>query len=346
IDGLRVPSVASMLYLDFGRARGEWTPNRHGGHENLDAIDVLRRINAAVEAHAPGTFTIAEESSAWPSVSQPAAFGGLGFGYRWNTNWVRDTLRYVSRNPVHRKYYHDELVSGPAAAFHEHHVLPLSHEEVSSGHGSLLRRMPGDRWQGFANLRLLYALCFTHPGKKLLFMGQEFAPEREWNPEVSLDWHLLHDPLHGGVQRLVRDLNALYRSVPALHELDCAPEGFEWIDANDTEQSVISFLRKDRSGRGSVVVVCNFTPVVRQGYRVGVPDAGFYAESLNTDAERYGGGNIGSYGGVDADEWPMHGRPFSLGLNLPPFAAVVLRHVGRHTHADEGEAGHDASATA
>jgi len=340
IDALRIPAMASMLYLDYGRARGEWTPNRHGGHENLDAIDVLRRINEAVAAHAPGTFTIAEESSAWPSVSHAAAFGGLGFGYRWNTNWVRDTLRYASRNPVHRKYYHDELLAGPATAFHEHHILPLSHEEVSSGRGSLLRRMPGDRWQSFANLRLLYALFFTHPGKKLMFMGQEFAPEREWNPEISLDWHLLEDPLHAGVRRLVRDLNALYRSVPALHELDCATEGFEWIDANDTEQSVISFLRRGGEGHGAVVIVCNFTPVVRMGYRVGVPDGGFYAESLNTDAERYGGGNVGNYGGVDAEDWPMHGRPFSLGLNLPPFAAVVLRHVGQR--ARPGEAGEGA----
>ncbi|MDZ3837460.1 MAG: 1,4-alpha-glucan branching protein GlgB [Rhodospirillales bacterium] len=345
IDGLRIPAVASMLYLDYGRARGEWTPNRHGGHENLDAIDVLRRVNAAIEAQAPGTFTIAEESSAWPSVTHPPAFGGLGFGYRWNTGWVRDALRYVSRNPVHRKYYHDEIVCGPATAFHEHHILPLSHEEVAAGQGSLLRRMPGDRWQSFANLRLLYALFFTHPGKKLLFMGQEFAPEREWNPEISLDWHLLDDPLHAGVQRLVRDLNALYRSVPALHELDCAEQGFEWIDANDTEQSVISFLRKDERGHGSVVIVCNFTPVVRNGYRVGVPDAGFYAESLNTDAERYGGGNVGNYGGIDADEWPMHGRPFSLGLNLPPFAAVVLRHAGRRIHPGEDADGDDALAT-
>lgn len=343
IDGLRIPAVGSMLYLDYGRARGDWTPNRHGGAENLDAIDVLRRVNAAIETHALGTFTIAEENSAWPSVSHPPAFGGLGFGYRWNSGWVRDTLRYISRNPVHRKYYHDELICGPATAFHEHHVLPLSHEEVSAGRGSLLRRMPGDRWQSFANLRLLYALFFTHPGKKLLFMGQELAPEREWNPEISLDWHLLHDPLHAGVQRLIRDLNALYRAVPALHELDCNEAGFEWIDANDTEQSVISFLRKDASARGSVAIVCNFTPVVRQGYRVGVADAGFYAESLNTDAERYGGSNVGNYGGLDADDWPMHGRPFSLGLNLPPFAAVVLRHVGRRT--DPGEGADDGSAT-
>lgn len=335
IDALRVPAVTSMLYLDYGRSRGEWTPNRHGGHENLDAIEVLRRINEAVRTHEPGTFTIAEESSAWPNISHPAPLGGLGFGYRWNLNWVRDMLRYASRNPVHRKYYHEELISGPATAFHERHILPLSHEEVSAAHGSLLRRMPGDRWQRFANLRLLYALLYTHPGKKLLFMGQEFAPEREWNPEISLDWHLLDDPMHAGVQHLVRDLNALYRSTPALHARDCEADGFEWIDANDTEQSVISFVRKDGSGTGSVVVVCNFTPVVRHDYRIGVPADGHFVESLNTDAARYGGGNVGNCGGVDADAEPAHGRPFSLRLRLPPFAAVVLRHAGRHNSAIE-----------
>ncbi len=341
IDALRVPAVASMLYLDYGRSRGEWTPNRHGGHENLDAIDVLRRINEAVRDHAPGTFTIAEESSGWPFVTHPATLGGLGFGYRWNTGWVRDMLRYASRNPVHRKYYHDELICGPAAAFQENHILPLSHEEVSSGHGSLLRKMPGDRWQRFANLRLLYALLYTHPGKKLLFMGQEFAPEREWNPEISLDWHLLDDPMHGGVQHLVRDLNALYRSIPALHARDCEAEGFAWIDANDTEQSVVSFIRKGETDAGFVVVVCNFTPVVRHEYRVGVPADGHFVESLNTDAELYGGGNVGNCGGVDAEGEPMHGRPFSLRLRLPPFAAVVLRHTGRRVadahNADAGE---------
>jgi 1,4-alpha-glucan branching enzyme len=331
IDGLRIPAVASMLYLDYGRSRGEWTPNRHGGHENLDAIDVLRRINEAVKRHQPGTFTIAEESSAWPSVSHPASMGGLGFGYRWNTNWVRDMLRYASRNPVHRKYYHDELIGGPSTAFQENHILPLSHEEVSAGRGSLLRRMPGDHWQRFANLRLLYALLYTHPGKKLLFMGQEFAPEREWNPEISLDWHLLDDLMHAGVQRLVRDLNSLYRSIPALHALDCDETGFAWIDANDTEQSVVSFLRLDGAPHGFVVVACNFTPVVRRDYRIGVPEPGFYAESLNTDAERYGGGNVGNYGGIDAEAVSVHGRPYSLKLALPPFGAVILRHLGERS---------------
>ena len=328
LDGLRVPAVETMLYLDYGRARGEWSPNRFGGHENLEAIDFLRRLNEATYARYPGTFTIAEENSLWQRVSHPTMFGGLGFGFRWNTGWVRDTLRYLSRNPVHRKYYHDELLQGPAAAFQENYILPLSHSEVSFGKGSLLRRMPGDRWQRFANLRTYYALMYTHPGKKLLFMGDEFAQEREWNSDISLDWHVLGDPMHVGVQRLVRDLNALYRTTPALHELDCEPDGFSWIDCNDSDQSVISFLRQGRGGKGLVAVVCNFTPVVRPQYRIGVPDGGFYRERLNSDAEAYGGANIGNEGGVEATPEPMHGRPFSLALKLPPFAAVVLEHKG------------------
>jgi 1,4-alpha-glucan branching enzyme len=323
---MRVPSVETMLYLDYGRARGEWAPNRFGGHENLEAIDFLRRLNEQTCGRYPGTFTIAEENSLWQRVSHPTLFGGLGFGFRWNTGWVRDTLRYLSRNPVHRKYYHDELLQGPAAAFQENYILPLSHSEVSFGKGSLLRRMPGDRWQRFANLRTYYALMYTHPGKKLLFMGDEFAQEREWNSEISLDWHVLGDPMHFGVQRLVRDLNALYRTTPALHELDCEPEGFSWIDCNDSDQSVISFLRQGRGGKGLVAVICNFTPVVRPQYRIGVPEGGFYRERLNSDAEAYGGANIGNEGGVEATPEPMHGRPFSLALKLPPFAAVVLEH--------------------
>ena len=328
LDGLRVPAVETMLYLDYGRARGEWTANRFGGHENLEAIDFLRRLNEQTYARHPGTFTIAEENSLWQRVSHPTPLGGLGFGFRWNTGWVRHTLRYLSRNPVHRKYYHDELLQGPAAAFEENYVLPLSHSEVAFGKGSLLRRMPGDRWQRFANLRACYALMYTHPGKKLLFMGDEFAQEREWNSQISLDWHVLGDPMHVGVQRLVRDLNALYRTTPALHQLDCEPEGFSWIDCNDSDQSVISFLRRGRDGKGLVAVVCNFTPVVRPRYRIGVPEGGFYQERLNSDAEAYGGANIGNEGGIEATTEPMHGRPFSLALKLPPFAAVVLEHKG------------------
>ena len=285
-------------------------------------------MNEATYARLPGTFTIAEENSLWQRVSHPTFVGGLGFGFRWNTGWVRDTLRYLSRNPVHRKYYHDELLQGPAAAFQENYILPLSHSEVSFGKGSLLRRMPGDRWQRFANLRTYYALMYTHPGKKLLFMGDEFAQEREWNSEISLDWHVLGDPMHLGVQRLVRDLNALYRTTPALHELDCEPDGFSWIDCNDSDQSVISFLRQGKDGKGLVAVVCNFTPVVRPQYRIGVPEGGFYQERLNSDAEAYGGANIGNEGGVEAIAEPMHGRPFSLALKLPPFAAVILEHKG------------------
>jgi 1,4-alpha-glucan branching enzyme len=328
LDGFRIPSVETMLYLDYGRARGEWTPNRHGGHENLEAIDFLRRMNEHVYGQHPGVFTVAQENSAWQRVSHPTFVGGLGFGFSWNTPWVRDTLRYLSRNPVHRKYYHDELLRGPGRAFQENFVLPISHEEVAIGSGSILRKMPGDRWQRFANLRTGYAMMFAHPGKKLLFMGTEFAQDREWNSDISLDWHLLEDPMHQGVQRLVRDLNALYRSTPALYEQDCEPDGFEWIDCNDSDQSVISFLRKSKDGKSTVAFVCNFTPVVRPQYRLGVPAGGFWQECLNSDAQAYGGSNVGNAGGVHAAEQEMHGRPYSLTLVLPPFAAVLLEHKG------------------
>ena len=327
-DGFRIAGVDAMLYLDYGRARGEWTPNRFGGHENLDAVEFLRRLNEHVYAEQPGVLTIAQDNSAWQRVSHPTFVGGLGFGFRWNSGWVRDVLRYLSRNPVHRKYYHDELLRGPGGAFQENYVLPMSHEEVSIGRGSILRKMPGDRWQRFANLRTYYALLFAHPGKKLMFMGTEFAQEREWNSDISLDWHMLGDPLHLGVQRLVRDLNVLYRSTPALYGQDCEPEGFEWIDCNDSDQSIVSFLRKAKDGSGSVAVVFNFTPVIRPHYRLGVPSGGFWQERLNTDAERYGGANVGNAGGLEASHEPMHGRPFSLTLMLPPFAAVMLEHVG------------------
>jgi 1,4-alpha-glucan branching enzyme len=329
LDALRVPAVETMLYLDYGRARGEWAPNRFGGHENLEAIDFLRRLNEHVYARHPGAFTIAEENSAWQRVSHPTFVGGLGFGFRWNPGWVRQTLRYLSRNPVHRKYYHDELLQGPAEAFRENYILPLAHTEVGVGQGSMLNKMPGDRWQRFAQLRAFYAFLYTHPGKKLLFMGTEFAQEREWNSEISLDWHELGDPMHLGVQRLVRDLNALYRTTPTLHEQDCEPEGFSWIDCSDSDQSVISFLRLARDGTGTVAVVCNFTPVARPHYRIGVPHSGFYQERLNSDAQAYGGANIGSEGGVEAMAEPMHGRRFSLALKLPPFATVVLEHKQR-----------------
>ncbi len=325
LDGLRINALASMLYLDYGRARGEWTPNRDGGHENLEAIDFLKRLNTVVSENHPGAFTVAEENSGWPNVSYPTDLGGLGFGFKWNDTWIRETLRYMSRNPIHRKYYHDELTHRPATAFHENFILPLSHEEVGYGRGALLRKMPGDRWQRFANLRLYYTLMYTSPGKKLLFMGDEIAQEREWNPEISLDWHLLDDPMHAGVRHLVRDLNEVYRSHSALYERDCEEGGFSWIDANDADQSIITYLRHGKEDDDLVAVVCNFTPVVRKGYRIGVPKDGFYKEVLNSDAEKYGGGNVGSLGGVAAEEVSMHGRPYSVSINVPPFAAVVLR---------------------
>jgi 1,4-alpha-glucan branching enzyme len=328
LDGLRVPDLPKMLYLDFARGHGEWTPNRFGGHENLEAVDLIRRFNERVYEDFRGIFTVAEDPSAWPRVSHPTFLGGLGFGFRWNAPWVRDILRYMARNAIHRKYYHDELTYGPSTAFQENFVLALSHEEVAFGKGSLLRRMPGDRWQKFANLRAYYGLMFAHPGKKLLFMGNEFAQDREWNSDISLDWHLLADPMHEGMQRLIRDLNILYRTLPAMHQLDCEPSGFAWIDCNDSDQSVISFLRQPRDGKGFCVIVSNFTPVIRENYRVGVPEGGFYAERLNTDAAVYGGTNAGSAGGVTAIPESMHGRPFSLPLRLPPLATVILQQSG------------------
>jgi len=324
IDALRVDAVASMLYLDYSRDPGDWVPNRYGGRENLEAIDFLRGMNEAVYASADGAFTVAEESTAWPMVSRPAHLGGLGFGYKWNMGWMHDTLHYMSKDPIHRKHHHDSLTFGLLYAFTENFVLPLSHDEVVHGKGSLLGKMPGDRWQKFANLRAYLAFMWTMPGKKLLFMGGEFAQEREWNHDIGLDWHLLDDPAHAGMLSLVRDLNGLYRAVRALHELDCEAEGFEWIDCHDSEQSVISYLRKGRSGEGGAVVVCNFTPVIRHGYRVGVPWRGTYLERLNTDSARYGGSDVGNLGAARADEQPMHGRPHSLCLTLPPLATLVL----------------------
>jgi 1,4-alpha-glucan branching enzyme len=328
VDGLRLDDLATMLYLDYGRARGQWTPNRNGGPENLEAVDFLRRLNELVDGRQSGAFTVAEDSSDWSGVSRPALDEGLGFGFKWNEAWTRDILRHMARNPIHRKYYHHELTDGPTHAFRENFVLPLSQKEVGHGKGSLIQRMPGDNWQKFANLRLFYALMYTHPGKKLMFMGDEFAQEREWNAEISLDWHLANEPTHQGIQRLVRDLNILYRSTPALYERDCEAEGFAWIDANDTEQSVMSFLRHGRDRSDLIAVVFNLTPVIRGDYRIGVPEPGLYEERLNTDAESYGGGNVGNLGGVVAVAEPMHGRPYSVTLKLPPFSAVVLGWAG------------------
>ncbi|MTJ82706.1 MAG: 1,4-alpha-glucan branching protein GlgB [Telmatospirillum sp.] len=325
IDGLRVDAVASMLYLDYSREPGEWIPNRFGGNENLEAIDFLRQVNREVYGDHPGVMTVAEESTAWPMVSRPVHLGGLGFGYKWNMGWMHDTLRYMSKDPIHRRYHHDDLTFGLLYAFHENFVLPLSHDEVVHGKRSLLGRMPGDRWQRFANLRAYYAFMFAHPGKKLMFMGGEFGQENEWNVDASLDWHLLEDPLHDGLRRCVGDLNRLYRELPPLHQLDCDGRGFSWIDCNDRDNSVISWIRRAADPADLAVLVANFTPVVRDFYRLGVPRDGWYEELLNTDASIYGGSDVGLGGGCQADPIPWHGQPYSVALRLPPLAALILR---------------------
>jgi 1,4-alpha-glucan branching enzyme len=325
-DGLRVDAVASMLYLDYSRKAGEWRPNVHGGRENLDAIAFIKRLNELVYARHPGAVSIAEESTAWPLVSRPVYLGGLGFGLKWNMGWMHDMLEYMRHDPVHRKYHHNQLTFGLLYAFSENFLLPLSHDEVVHGKGSLVNRMPGDDWQRFANLRLLYAFMWAYPGKKLLFMGGEFGQTTEWNHDESLPWHLLDQgPYHGGVQRLVADLNRLYRETPALYEIDFEPAGFEWIDCHDAEQSALSFVRHGRDPRNLMVCVCNFTPVPRRGYRVGVPAAGFYTEVLNTDGTAYGGSNLGNGGGIPSEPSPWHGQPHSVVITLPPLAALWLR---------------------
>ena len=323
-DGLRVDAVASMLYLDYSRKEGEWVPNRFGGRENLDAIDFLRRCNLEVYRAHPDAQTIAEESTAWPMVSRPTYVGGLGFGLKWDMGWMHDTLEYMRHDPIHRAYHHNEITFRQIYAFHENFVLPLSHDEVVHGKGSLLGKMPGDDWQRFANLRLLLAYMWAQPGKKLLFMGGEIGQWREWRHDESLDWHLLDYPPHQGVARLVVDLNRLYRDEPALHELDCDARGFEWVDCNDAHASVLTFLRKALAGP-PILVACNFTPVPRLGYVVGVPTGGWWRELLNSDGQEYGGAGMGNGGGLAAVDVPAHGRPFSLGLTLPPLATVFLK---------------------
>jgi 1,4-alpha-glucan branching enzyme len=327
-DGLRVDAVASLLYLDYSRQAGEWIPNQYGGRENLEAISLLRTMNEHVYRDHPDTQTIAEESTSWPMVSRPVYVGGLGFGMKWDMGWMHDTLEYLSRDPVHRRFHHNKLTFRQLYAFSENFVLPLSHDEVVHGKGSLIGKMPGDEWQRFANLRLLLGYQYAQPGKKLLFMGGEFGQYAEWNHDRSLDWHLLEQAPHAGLQRWTRDLNARHREEPALHELDTDPAGFQWVDANDSEHSVVSFLRLDRSGR-AVLVVCNFTPIPRQGYRVGVPSGGFWREILNSDAVEFGGSGWGNYGGAEAEAWSVHGRPFSVSLTLPPLGCVYLKGDGQ-----------------
>ena len=329
VDGLRLDAVASMLYLDYGRREGEWRPNKYGGRENLEAVAFLKRLNETVYRYHPDVMTIAEESTAWPMVSRPTNLGGLGFGYKWNMGWMHDILHYTSKDPLHRKFHHNDLTFGLLYAWTENFVLSLSHDEVVYGKKSLHDKMPGDDWQQFASLRTLFGFMYGHPGKKLLFMGGEFGQTNEWYHETSLDWDLLEmGPYHRGLQRMVQDLNQLYRSEPALHEEDFTPAGFQWIDCNDWEGSTVSFLRRAHDPGNFLVFVCNFTPVVRSSYRLGVPRGGFYRERLNTDAALYGGGNVGNGGGVMADAVPQHGHPFSVRLTLPPLATLVLQPEG------------------
>ena len=324
VDGIRVDAVSSMLYRDYGRDEGEWVPNQYGGRENIEAIEFLRRLNEQVHAQFPDVMTIAEESTAWPLVSRPASVGGLGFDFKWNMGWMHDMLDYMSEDPVHRKYHHDKLTFSLLYAFSENYVLPLSHDEVVHEKGSLLEKMPGDDWQKFANLRLLYAYMYCHPGKKLVFMGSEIAQRDEWNHDRSIDWHLLGAGMHRGVQRLVADLNRLYRGKGALHSTDSEYHGFAWVDCADRDSSVVSFLRRGGDHGESLLVVCHFTPLVRDGYRLGVPSLGAWKEIINTDSTHYGGSNAGNSGRLEAEEQPYHGHPYSIRLTLPPLATVVL----------------------
>jgi 1,4-alpha-glucan branching enzyme len=328
LDGLRVDAVASMLYLDYSRKAGEWVPNRYGGNENLDAIDFMRRMNEVAYGSSPGIITVAEESTAWPGVSHPTYTGGLGFGFKWNMGWMHDTLRYISKEPVHRRYHHHDLTFGLLYAFSENFVLPLSHDEVVHGKGSLLGKMPGDRWQRFANLRAYFGFMWGHPGKKLLFMGGEFGQEREWNHDYSLDWHLLEDPFHRGVQALIRDLNHAYRTIPALHQRDYEAGGFQWLVSDDSENGVIAWARRGEDESCIAVVVSNFTPVPRHGYRIGVPLPGAYREVLNSDAAIYGGSNVGNLGQIVTEAAESHGHPHCLHLTLPPLATIILERRG------------------
>ncbi len=324
IDGLRVDAVASMLYLDYSRHEGEWVPNCHGGRENLDAIHFLRRTNEICYERFPGIMMIAEESTAWPAVSRPTYIGGLGFGFKWNMGWMNDSLRYISKEPIHRRYHQGDITFALLYAFTEHFILVLSHDEVVHGKGSMYSKMPGDRWQKFANLRMFYAWMWAHPGKKLLFQGGEFGQVAEWSHDRSLDWHLLDYPEHDGLRRLLQHLNYLYRTEPAYWSLDDTYDGFQWIDFHDADHSIVSFARYGQHGEALVFVV-NATPVVRHNYRVGLPGAGFYKEILNTDAQTYGGSNVGNYGGCHAEKIPWQGMDHSAAITLPPLAVVAFK---------------------
>jgi 1,4-alpha-glucan branching enzyme len=325
IDGLRVDAVASMLYLDYSRNEGEWIPNQYGGRENLEAISFLKEFNEQVHLQYPGALTIAEESTAWGGVSRPTYTGGLGFSLKWNMGWMNDTLRFMRHESIHRKYHHNELTFSLIYAFTENFALPLSHDEVVHGKRSLLDQMPGDLWQKFANLRLLYSYMWTHPGKKMLFMGSDIAQWHEWNHDESLQWHLLEWESHQGVQRLVRDLNNLVRREPALHQVDFDVHGFEWIDCNDWEESVLCYLRRGKNPKDYLVVACNFTPVPRLNHRIGVPELGWYQEVFNSDSQFYGGSNVGNFPGRQADAIPWHGRPYSIEAVVPPLGVAVFK---------------------
>ena len=325
IDGLRVDAVASMLYLDYSRNHDEWIPNRFGGRENLEAIDFLRQLNTQTHAEAPGSITVAEESTAWPSVSRPTWLGGLGFTYKWNMGWMNDILEYTKLDPVHRKWNHRHLTFSMLYAFNENFILPFSHDEVVHGKGSMFGKIPGDDWQKAATLRTLYGFMYAHPGKKLMFMGCEFGQGREWDHDHSLDWHLLGEPLHASLQRYVKDLNRVYAAQPALYELDFEPAGFQWIDCNDSDNSIVSLIRRAKDGHEFVVAVLNFTPVPREGYRFGVPEPGVYTELLNSDAEVYGGGNVGNGGSVATEPIASHGHEQSLSLRVPPLGFLILK---------------------
>ena len=324
-DGLRVDAVASMLYLDYSRKAGEWIPNQYGGRENLEAIDFLRRFNLEVYKEHPDIQTYAEESTSYPMVSRPAHLGGLGFGFKWDMGWMHDTLKYFQQDPIHRQYHHNKLTFRMLYSFHENFVLPLSHDEVVHGKGSLIGKMPGDEWQRFANLRLLYAYMFAQPGKKLLFMGDEFGQVGEWSHDRSLDWNVLQYPVHSGLMAWVEQLNRLYSREPAMHRFDNDPKGFEWVDCNDVPASVISLLRKTESPDDSILVVCNFTPVPRVDYKVGVPAGGYWRELLNSDGKEYFGSGMGNAGGAMAQLGATHGRPYTLQLTLPPLGALFLK---------------------